>query len=131
MEIDEGQTGDDSSFREELMNILLKPYDQVEYESLMEEASKRRPLERYGELRWGRTRTSELQVLGKSYLDYHKDLAKAIEESSGDPQKVLTLLRGFIFWLQNLTRDGAFQPWKDKQSLEVLGMSNAFRTLII
>ncbi|CAM8878211.1 unnamed protein product [Rhodiola kirilowii] len=122
MELAKSQTRNDSSFRNDLMNILSKPYDQDEYESLMEEASKRRPLERHGELRWGRKRICELELVGKSHLDHYKDVAEAIENSRDDRRKLI-LLRGFMFWLENIAREGVIKPWIDEKCWEALRMS--------
>ncbi|KAK2659411.1 hypothetical protein Ddye_005944 [Dipteronia dyeriana] len=102
----------ESQFREKLMKILQKPYDHKEFKDLKREASRRRPKKLSRELR-GVTKTCTLKSLGKSYLDEYKDLAKKIDEVR-DRRRVLKLLRGFFFWLQNLSfEDGAFKPWLD------------------
>ncbi|TXG53045.1 hypothetical protein EZV62_022214 [Acer yangbiense] len=107
-----GRLCKESQFREKLMKILQKPYDHKEFKDLKREASRRRPKKLSRELR-GVTKTCTLKSLGKSYLDEYKDLAQKIDEVR-DRRRVLKLLRGFFFWLQNLSfEDGAFKPWLD------------------
>ncbi|KAL9664393.1 hypothetical protein QQ045_019793 [Rhodiola kirilowii] len=53
---------------------------------------------------------------------HHADVAEAIEDSKDDRRKLI-LLRGFMFWLENLAREGEFKPWIDKKCWEALRMS--------
>ncbi|KAF5481386.1 hypothetical protein F2P56_002042 [Juglans regia] len=109
----------DSQFRKRLMEILRSPYDAKEYEYLLHEVSRRRQTERNRELRNG-TKSYTLESVAKSYLDQHHDFAREIISAEHDRRRVLNLLRGFFFWLQNLVQKGAFQPWKDSSCLNIL-----------
>ncbi|KAL5737398.1 hypothetical protein ACOSP7_030159 [Xanthoceras sorbifolium] len=111
--------GSKSHFREKLMEILQKPYDQKEFTDLMGEVSQRRPLVRYIELR-GVTKRVILDSYGKSYLDMFSDLHTKIR-GVRDRRRVLNVLRGFFYWLQNLALEGeAFKPWLDASCLKAL-----------
>ncbi|KAI3464570.1 hypothetical protein Pfo_021233 [Paulownia fortunei] len=90
-----GSTSVCDGFRKQVLNVLRKPYDKEEY-----------------------NRHREAVRLG-SYLDYHPDLGRKLKRYRYKRGKCLTILRGFFFWLQNLTQEGAFQPWKDRQCLAV------------
>ncbi|RVX15855.1 hypothetical protein CK203_005509 [Vitis vinifera] len=59
-----------SQFRDNLMVILKKPYDQLEYEELLQEIIQRKPLERHRDLR-GRIKSYSVEICSKSYLDHH------------------------------------------------------------
>ncbi|XP_077224422.1 uncharacterized protein LOC143857808 isoform X2 [Tasmannia lanceolata] len=99
---------DSSYFKDKLMAVLNKPYDHNEYEELWEQVNAHKPMERQRNLRL-RSVSYATKGKGMSYLDYHPDLAKQFK--SADPHQALTLLRGFFFWLKNLSHDGAFKPW--------------------
>lgn len=101
--------GGDGSFGDRLRRCLDEPFNQEEYGQLMEEAALRRPMSRCKELRL-RSASFRTPELGLSYLDRYSDLREQIE--CADPHKRLTLLRGFFFWLKNLSHKGAFIPWK-------------------
>ncbi|KAI5671137.1 hypothetical protein M9H77_11501 [Catharanthus roseus] len=88
-----------SNFRLQILEILCKPYDKEEHERLMQEITKRKP------------------------QDKHRDLLlkRKIEEAvaANNDLKQLNLLRGFFFWLQNLTDDESFIAWNDKEYVDV------------
>ncbi|KAA8546454.1 hypothetical protein F0562_002807 [Nyssa sinensis] len=107
-----------SQFREKLISILRRPYDNNEYEELLEEINARKPMEGRRELRGG-TKSYSADKCSKSYLDHHSDLRSKID-AQFDRRKVLNLLRGFFFWLKNLSHEGAFRPWLDTVCLAVM-----------
>lgn len=110
------RNGSNSEFREKLMDALRKPFDEKEYGLLMQEVSERKPVERDRELR-GSVKTYSLEICSPSYLDQFTDFANRIDSVRHNRHKVLNLLRGFFFWLKNLTQEEAFKPWLDKQSM--------------
>ncbi|KAG2680017.1 hypothetical protein I3760_11G078200 [Carya illinoinensis] len=106
-----------AQFRERLLEILSIPYNQREYKELWHEITDRKPMKRHRDLR-GRIIVYDAGP-GKSYLDYYSDLAKKINLVRLDHAEVLNLLRGFFFWLTNLSHEGAFRPWLDSTCLGV------------
>ncbi|KAL9331024.1 hypothetical protein ACSQ67_000634 [Phaseolus vulgaris] len=110
---------DHSQFRRRLMNDLQRPYDQEECDRLLLEVRQKRKKERHRETRQGVVKSYCTKGVNKSYLELYPDLAKAISKIK-QPEKVLFILRGFIFWLQNLTHEGIFRPWCDNLCLEIL-----------
>ncbi|XP_043808990.1 uncharacterized protein LOC110607037 isoform X2 [Manihot esculenta] len=124
-------------FRERVIEILKKPYDQKEYDELLEEVGHRRPVIEDRVLRNGRAASCSVPI-GKSYLDQCQDLDMKIKSAGSDKLKILNLLRGFFFWLQwhflihlvdayliqCAPHEGAFKPWKDSSCLEVLPQGN-------
>ncbi|CAI9755142.1 unnamed protein product [Fraxinus pennsylvanica] len=109
--------GMQSRFRKKLMHVLRKPYDREEFDKLRQAIKVRKPVDCHLELRYGRERAYPKNEVGKSYLDRYPDLKEALLRCQSDKPRFLNLLRGFFFWLQHLTREGAFQPWKDPQCL--------------
>jgi len=63
-------SGRHSQFRKNLMEILRRPYNEMEYKKLMHEVAYRRPKERDRELRSG-TKSYSTKSCGKSYLDQY------------------------------------------------------------
>lgn len=59
-----------SSFREQVMMILRKPYSSEEHQMLSQDIEARRPIERNMDLRFGREQSYALNKDGKSYLDH-------------------------------------------------------------
>ncbi|KAL5071207.1 hypothetical protein RYX36_022094 [Vicia faba] len=104
-----------SQFRKRLMEYLDRPYDCEEYKSLLAKANERRKKERHLGTRRGAIESYHYGGVTKSYLDSHPDFAKAIATESKE-NRILFLLRGFFFWLQNA--EGKFQPWLDELCLE-------------
>ncbi|KAG6466448.1 uncharacterized protein LOC122036682 [Zingiber officinale] len=98
-----------SLFRTELLSLLSKPFDQKEYENLKLLINVRKPVVKYKHLRDESVSYSS-KKLGSSYLDHYPDLARRIESTMDDRKKDL-LLRGFFFWLKNLSYQEAFRPW--------------------
>ncbi|KAK4429607.1 hypothetical protein Salat_1261300 [Sesamum alatum] len=90
-----GRSSTYDEFRRQVLDVLRKPYDKEEY------------LEHQTRVRAG------------SYLDYHPDVGKKLKKYRYKRRKRLAILRGFFFWLQHLTREGAFKPWKDRECLAV------------
>ncbi|KAI4336487.1 hypothetical protein L6164_015009 [Bauhinia variegata] len=113
-------------FREKVMAILEKPYCEEEYKRLLQDINDRKRVQNHKDLR-GRLKIYEEDRLGKSFLDHHTDLAKRIASVQDDLPRVLNLLRGFFYWLKNLSHEGAFQPWRDSSCSEVLPATTAGR----
>ncbi|KAL6652311.1 hypothetical protein ACP70R_011236 [Stipagrostis hirtigluma subsp. patula] len=101
----------ESEFKEKLMKLLSKPFNQEEYDELFAQATKRTPIIRERMTRSRVTSYRWKHELGKSYFDSHPDLADQVEGSSY-PNR-LALLRGFFFWLEHIGLDGQFRPWRD------------------
>ncbi|KAL8481948.1 hypothetical protein ACS0TY_028189 [Phlomoides rotata] len=80
------------AFREDVLKALRKPFDLKECNRLKEAI--------------------------RPYVDHYKDLKKRLQ-ARYKQEKRLAIFRGFFFWLQNLTREGSFQPWNDRACLEV------------
>ncbi|KAJ4790031.1 Phosphate acyltransferase [Rhynchospora pubera] len=99
------------SFDERLAAVLSDPFDQHEYEALMNEAIRRKPVMKHRNLR-NMSKGYRTPEAGQSYLDYYPDLAIQITEA--DKYERLNLLRKFFFWLENLCHDGAYMPWVPK-----------------
>ncbi|XP_074580889.1 uncharacterized protein LOC141837374 [Curcuma longa] len=98
-----------SLFRAELLSLLSKPFDQKEYENQKSLFNVRKPVIKYKHLRDDSVSYST-KKLGSSYLDHFPDLARRIESTMDDRKKEL-LLRGFFFWLKNISCQDAFRPW--------------------
>ncbi|XP_019190571.1 PREDICTED: uncharacterized protein LOC109185026 [Ipomoea nil] len=109
-----------SPFRKKIIDILKKPYNQSEYEELSKDVKVRKPILKHLELRNGRDTLYPTSRKGKSYLDHHKDLKKILEKVRTDKHKRLNILRGFFFWLQNVTLVGVFKPWNDPTCLDIV-----------
>ncbi|XP_078174455.1 uncharacterized protein LOC144568099 [Carex rostrata] len=96
------------SFDEKLTALLREPFDQREYEALMNEAIRRKSVMKHRNLR-NMSKRYHTHEAGQSYLDYYPDLA--IQISEANKYERLNLLRKFFFWLENLCHDGAYMPW--------------------
>ncbi|XP_038899188.1 uncharacterized protein LOC120086550 [Benincasa hispida] len=112
-----------SNFRERLMKVLKRPYDQREYDYYLYEVSCRKPQVRHRELRRRVLKAYTVETYGKSYLHIYSELATKIQEVQYDRLRTLNLLRGFFYWLQNLSHEDAFRPWMDPSCLDVLPQS--------
>ncbi|XP_004498475.1 uncharacterized protein [Cicer arietinum] len=111
---------DHSKFRSRLMECLDKPYDQEEYETKLHNVHAQMPKERHLETRQGVVKLYCIEGFNESYLQMYPDFEKAIAEYK-EPHKVLFLLRGFFFYVQNVCHQGGtFQPWLDESCLEIL-----------
>ncbi|KAK6115603.1 hypothetical protein DH2020_007872 [Rehmannia glutinosa] len=108
-----------SEFRQQLIDVLRKPYDKGEYARLLHDIKFRKPEERHIELRHGRDRSCKTNKYGKSYLDHHPDLRRQLLRLQDDKPKRLNLLRGFFFWLKKSSQDGSFHPWQDEECLAI------------
>ncbi|KAK7410920.1 hypothetical protein VNO78_02146 [Psophocarpus tetragonolobus] len=113
------KTNASTSFKEKLMEELRAPYCEEEYKRLLHDITVRKPVQHHKDLR-GRIKIYEEQYLGKSFLDHNVDLAKKIETARDDHPRVLNLLRGYFYWLKNLSHEEAFTPWTDPSCLDVL-----------
>ncbi|KAI5394210.1 uncharacterized protein LOC127091002 [Lathyrus oleraceus] len=109
-----------SQFRKRLVEYLDRPYDYKEYKSLIIEAYERKEKERHLETRRGVIKSYHAVGFTRSYLDLYPDLAKAIAMESKEKPRVLFLLRGLFFWLENASHEGQFQPWRDESCLEMM-----------
>ncbi|XP_020267384.1 uncharacterized protein LOC109842887 isoform X2 [Asparagus officinalis] len=98
-----------SSFQSRLMESLKRPFDQREYDRLLAEAKKRKPIVKFKHLRTEDI-PYETDELGASYFHHYPDLRRKVK--SADHVGGLMLLRGFFFWLQNLGHKGAYKPWE-------------------
>ncbi|KAF8082054.1 hypothetical protein N665_0850s0006 [Sinapis alba] len=99
------------AFTKELMDDLEKPYDEGELLRLSGEVSEKKRVSRCRELRKGRVSSYETSELGPSYLEKVSDFDREYRRVDGDDKARLVLLRGFFFYLKNVTRAGAFKPW--------------------
>ncbi|KAG6388637.1 hypothetical protein SASPL_150069 [Salvia splendens] len=88
------KTGD-GEFTKELLEVLRKPFDRVELKRARE------------------TFKSGL------YACYHPDVQKRLTRYRYRRENCLTILRGFMFWLKNVSREGVFRPWKHKRYIEL------------
>ncbi|XP_016455015.1 uncharacterized protein LOC107779167 isoform X1 [Nicotiana tabacum] len=113
-----------SKFRQKVMDLLKKPYNPNEYEELWTDVNAKKPVLKHMDLRNGKMKFYETQKMGKSYLDHHADLQKRLKEVDNDNRKKLKILRGFFFWLQNLTNKESFIPWKDAEFLSRVAESS-------
>lgn len=109
-----------SAFWGNVQALLERPYDKKEYAGLWKAVKSRKPTLKDMDLRNGKFYSS--RRLGKSYLDHYKDLHEKLKEVD-DNIKKLNILRGFFFWLQNLTQEGAFRPWTDPEWLALVDNS--------
>uniref|UniRef100_A0A1J3EHY0 Uncharacterized protein n=3 Tax=Noccaea caerulescens TaxID=107243 RepID=A0A1J3EHY0_NOCCA len=107
-----------SSFSKKLMEVLREPYDKKEFVKLHHQASHKRPLTRYRQLRNGNEIEYNVHSqLTHSYLQDYPDFEKQLSRCRKDPPRALNLLRGFLFYLENIILEGAFKPWKYEQRL--------------
>lgn len=90
---DHGLPSASNEFRKEVLKVLRRPFDKEEYKKCREE------------------------VRDKSYTYYYPGLQTKLTKFRYKMDKCLIVLRGFFFWLQNLTREGSFKPWLDKECL--------------
>lgn len=61
-----------SKFRQKVMDLLKKPYDQNEYEELWSDVNAKKPVLKHMDLRNGKVKFYGTQKMGKSYLDHHE-----------------------------------------------------------
>ncbi|WJX16527.1 hypothetical protein P8452_06540 [Trifolium repens] len=99
---------DDSDFRRRLVECLHRPYDRREYKELINRLCNKNQKER------------DSEGVITPYHKMYPDIAKAITEVSEERPKVLFHLRGFFFWLENVSHLGSFQPWHDESCMELL-----------
>ncbi|ESQ49257.1 hypothetical protein EUTSA_v10020550mg [Eutrema salsugineum] len=114
IDLEEESAEDESSsscFKEKLMDVLEKPYDEEELLRLSREVSVKKPVTRCRELRKGRESNYKTDELGHSYLEKVPDFDKEYKRVDGDDKASLELLRGFFFYLENISLGGAFKPW--------------------
>ncbi|KAH0927688.1 hypothetical protein HID58_019944 [Brassica napus] len=116
IDLEKDDSTDDESFgscvfRKELIDVLEKPYDEGELLLLSSQASMKKPVSRCRELRKGRESSYETSELGQSYLEKVCDFDEEYKRVDGDDKARLELLRGFFFYLENISLPGAFKPW--------------------
>ncbi|CAH2054580.1 unnamed protein product [Thlaspi arvense] len=114
IDLEQESTEDESSntcFKKKLMEVLEKPYDKRELSRLSREVSIKKRVTRWRELRKGREGYYETDDLGPSYLEKVSDFDEEYKRVDGDDKARLKLLRGFFFYLQNVSQVGAFKPW--------------------
>ncbi|OIV97032.1 hypothetical protein TanjilG_19579 [Lupinus angustifolius] len=116
---DEANARKCTKYREKLMEELKKPYCQEEYERLFKDITVRKQAQGQRVLR-GRTTTYDEGHVSKSYLDCHIDLKRKIHTAPDDYPKVLNLMRGFFYWLVNISHEGVFRPWRVQSYLDEL-----------
>ncbi|XP_051151086.1 uncharacterized protein LOC127265362 [Andrographis paniculata] len=109
----------DNSIRQELMEVLNRPYNTEELESLWHNVKQRKPLERHLDLRNGREKSCSKRIDGRSYLDQHPDVKKKLSQCEDDKPACLNILRGFFFWLKNAPHNPSFKPWLDAECLSI------------
>ncbi|XP_073033156.1 uncharacterized protein [Primulina eburnea] len=90
-----GRTSPRFDFRGQIMNVLQEPYDKQESKRLLE------------------------AFKAGSYVKFHSELVKILAARRQRKGKCLAILRGFFFWLENLTQEGSFKPWEDEECLRV------------
>ncbi|KAL7246170.1 hypothetical protein ACSBR2_001329 [Camellia fascicularis] len=115
-------TGNRYEFRDKLVAKLREPYNHEEYETLCQLINGRKQMDgRHRDLRGpAALKSYSKDECNLSYLDLHMSLKRKINAVKFDRRKVLNLLRGFFFWLENLAYEDAFRPWLDPSCLEVL-----------
>ncbi|KMZ73557.1 hypothetical protein ZOSMA_146G00320 [Zostera marina] len=117
----EYQAGQESTIQDEnfiqydkkLKETINRHYDQSEYEELLKNATEQKFTSKLKVLRI-KTISYTTEKKGKALLDHHPDLAAKTE--TADCHSGLILLRGFFFWIQNLSHKGSYMPWKNKSS---------------
>ncbi|KAJ4885998.1 Uncharacterized protein Rs2_25746 [Raphanus sativus] len=121
-DITEEDEGRNCQFTKELMDLLEKPYDKRELLRLSGDVSEKKGVSRYRELRKGRVRNYETSDLGPSYLEKVSDFDQEYRRVDGDDKARLKLLRGFFFYLKNVTRVGSFKPWLPENQKKLGGL---------
>ncbi|XP_059281259.1 uncharacterized protein LOC132034950 [Lycium ferocissimum] len=79
----------DSGYRKEVLNLLMRPYDDEEYKKLWKDIKMQIP-----------SSDSETNTRGKSLLALHKGVNREIKRTNHDKDKKLNIMRGFFFWLE-------------------------------
>ncbi|KAI5663748.1 hypothetical protein M9H77_23071 [Catharanthus roseus] len=110
---------ENSNFRVKIMKILSKPYDEEKHERLMKAITEYKPKEKSTYFSSGRAKCFPSKKMKKSLLDQHRDLKRMIRAAAKDNLKQLNLLRGYFFWRENLSDEGSFCPWTDKECVAV------------
>ncbi|MCD7461304.1 hypothetical protein HAX54_045860 [Datura stramonium] len=113
-----------SEFRQKVMDLLKKPYNPTEYKELWTSVNTKKLVERNMESRRGGVKSYKTKKMGKSYLDHFEDFKERLKQVDNDERKKLKIMRGFWFWLQNLTNGGAFKPWNDTEFLALVAESS-------
>lgn len=87
-----GSRSHHSQFRENLMNILKRPYDQDEFDDLLQEVNVQKKMEVDRDLRDGRTRTVSADKFSKSYLDHHSGTLDKFTNIENEASKFINLI---------------------------------------
>ncbi|KAK1404068.1 hypothetical protein POM88_003673 [Heracleum sosnowskyi] len=101
-------------FRKEVEDILKKPYDKKEYDTLWLIVNLRKPMQGHKE-----DITYAKDVLGKSYLEEYHDLKKILDTFQNDLPRKLNVLRGFFLY-KKLAWKGIFKPWLDESCMAIV-----------
>ncbi|XP_024315951.1 uncharacterized protein LOC112271140 [Brachypodium distachyon] len=101
----------ESDFKNRLMHVLGKPFSQEEYDKLVGWATIRTPTMKERWTLQGVKFYLSAHEVNKSYFDRYPDLEEQVKSTSYPNQ--LALLRGFSFWLKNLSHEDQFRPWRD------------------
>ncbi|PPD89919.1 hypothetical protein GOBAR_DD13146 [Gossypium barbadense] len=126
-----------SLFREQLMDLLKTPYNREEFQNLWRDVTQRKPVQGVKDLRHGRMKSYSTKTVGKSYLDWYKDLRTTVDEFRPDTRECFiigTSSHANIFEtgksigfcvtdqpiLKNTAHEGAFKPWTDRSYLKAL-----------
>ncbi|XP_017222121.1 uncharacterized protein LOC108198852 isoform X2 [Daucus carota subsp. sativus] len=97
--IGERSKPENPQFRKDVEDILRRPYDEKEYETLWLQMNSRKPMQGYRELR-GNLKAYSKDALGKSYLDEYLDLRIKLDTLETDLPRRLNVLRGFFYYLK-------------------------------
>ncbi|KAL8132846.1 hypothetical protein AgCh_008359 [Apium graveolens] len=117
--IGERSRPENPQFRKDVEDILGRPYDEREYETLWLNVNIRKPIQGYRELR-GHLKAYPKHSMGKSYLDEYLDLQGKLDTFEADLPRKLNVLRGFFYYLKNIAGDGIFKPWLDESCLAIV-----------
>ncbi|KAJ4967556.1 hypothetical protein NE237_019405 [Protea cynaroides] len=107
-----------SQYRERLMVLLRMPYSEQDYRDLKYLAQTKKPMEKDRELRgrWASYPTDKSRL---SYCDHYHDFKQVFESAPHHRSIRFNLLRGFFYYLKNLSHEGLFKPWRDSECLKI------------
>ncbi|XP_062184280.1 uncharacterized protein LOC133888153 [Phragmites australis] len=103
----------ESDFKQKLMEVLKKPFNQEEHDELFGMATNRTPVKKERRTRHRVVNYACTYEMGKSYFDCYPDLADQVEGEGNSYPNRLALLRGLFFWLKNIGHEDQFRPWRD------------------
>ncbi|KAJ1272046.1 hypothetical protein BS78_06G173400 [Paspalum vaginatum] len=105
----------DSDFKAKLLEVLIKPFNQEEYDRYVDMVTSRTPVVKERRTRQGVAYYPWRHEMGKSYFDNYPDLAEQFNLQVNNVANRLALLRGFFFWLKNFvgSEEDQFRPWSN------------------